>query len=167
MSYFEKIQQSDAFMILDNVQFQKGGYLNRFNVGEKFYTMSVNRGLDFLITKEYQSPERDWKKITDVFAVLKVFDKLITKGLLHTNHLIIYKILELLNIKTKIYSDFPNELKGSEKLVNICKQLGANKYLSGVSGRKYLDLSKFSAAGIEVIFQNKETMNTKPLVEIL
>lgn len=39
------------------------------------------------------------------------------------------------------------------RLVDICKRLGADTYLSGAGGQGYLDLSQFEAAGIRVAFQ--------------
>ena len=38
-------------------------------------------------------------------------------------------------------------------LVALCRRLGARTYLSGISGREYLDESEFAAAGIEVEYQ--------------
>jgi hypothetical protein len=38
-------------------------------------------------------------------------------------------------------------------LVNICKKLGADTYLSGVGARAYQDDSLFRHAGIEVVYQ--------------
>ena len=39
------------------------------------------------------------------------------------------------------------------RLVDICKQTGAETYLSGAGGQGYLDMPQFEAAGIDVIFQ--------------
>lgn len=38
-------------------------------------------------------------------------------------------------------------------ILEICRRLGATTYLSGISGREYLDVGKFREAGIEVRFQ--------------
>ena len=51
-------------------------------------------------------------------------------------------------------SDLPiTELEPTQRLVEICRHVGASAYLPGAEGRNYLDLERFSAAGIEVIFQ--------------
>ena len=49
--FFEKIQQSDLFVFLTHCQFEKGGYQNRFNYNNKWYTMSTSRGLIPIIDK--------------------------------------------------------------------------------------------------------------------
>ena len=51
-------------------------------------------------------------------------------------------------------SDLPiTEQEPTQRLVEICRHVGASAYLSGAEERNYLDLERFSAAGIEVIFQ--------------
>ena len=44
--------------------------------------------------------------------------------------------------------------KSSEKLLNLCQATGAKTYLSGISGRDYLDESIFTAAGIRIAYQD-------------
>ena len=39
------------------------------------------------------------------------------------------------------------------RLVDLCRVLGADEYLSGADGASYMDLGQFEAAGIGVIFQ--------------
>ncbi|MBI4051257.1 MAG: WbqC family protein, partial [Elusimicrobia bacterium] len=41
----------------------------------------------------------------------------------------------------------------TERLVNLCKKVGARTYLAGAGGRDYMDLKLFDKAGIQVIFQ--------------
>ncbi len=41
----------------------------------------------------------------------------------------------------------------SDDLVAICREVGADVYLSGAGGKGYLEMEKFSKAGIEVQFQ--------------
>jgi hypothetical protein len=41
----------------------------------------------------------------------------------------------------------------TEKLVSICKQLGATQYLSGESARNYISEKDFSDQGIELVYQ--------------
>jgi hypothetical protein len=46
--------------------------------------------------------------------------------------------------------------KGPALLVEICKHLNADRYLSGGFGREYLDAGQFSNAGIELAFHDYE-----------
>ena len=44
----------------------------------------------------------------------------------------------------------------TQRLVDICRQVGADSYLSGVDGARYMEMERFADAGIEVIFQEYE-----------
>lgn len=167
--FFQKVQQSDLFVILGNCQFEKNNYQNRFQFNKQWFTMSVNSGLQPIADKRYVNHIYDWEKLKRSFPNhdLSIFDKCISDNLLQTNTRIIKKACELLGIKTKIVGDFPTKLYGTARLVDICKYYGATKYLSGISGKKYLELSLFEKAGIEVVFQNESSMNRKALIEIL
>jgi hypothetical protein len=69
---------------------------------------------------------------------------------------IIKLLMKELQIKTKTI--FSSELgiteKGSDRILNICKTLGADVYLSGMKGSDYLNLKNFKENHIEVQFQN-------------
>jgi len=73
----------------------------------------------------------------------------------------------LLDIKTKIITDTDTELKGTERLVDICKSLNATSYISGQGGKKYMDINLFQNNNIDVIFQEDKDMIKKPILEIL
>lgn len=169
--FFQKMEDADIFVILKHCQFEKNNFQNRFNKDSKWYTMCVNKGLDPIYTKTYLSPEKDWKRIKDMLPdykdVLDLFDDCIDSNLSKMNSNIIFKIKDILNIKTKIIFDYPTELKGTERLVDICLKNRAKTYISGVSGSKYMDLNKFSDSNIKVIFQDETKMVKKPIIDIL
>lgn len=127
--------------------------------------MRVNQSHTPIISKEYLFPAEDWKKITSDLPALKVFDECIIKSLSGTNSNIIRKACEILKIKTPIVSDWNTQVKGTDRLIAICKYYGADTYLSGISGPKYLELDKFEQADIKVIFQ--ENPDKRALVELL
>jgi len=169
--FFQKMEESDVFVILGHCQFEKNNYQNRFNKDEKWYTMSVNRGLDPINTKTYLNPNKDWDRIKNTLPsyknILNDFDLCIGNSLYDTNVSIIMKIKDMLDIKTRILFDYPTDLLSTDRLVDLCVRNGANKYISGISGSKYLDLELFNNNGIEVVFQTQENMISKPIIDIL
>jgi hypothetical protein len=69
---------------------------------------------------------------------------------------IIQKLFDYFSISTKlVIASKLNGVSGKrdDLLLAICKKLGAEKYLSGISGKDYLDIKKFEQAGIKVTFQ--------------
>jgi hypothetical protein len=57
------------------------------------------------------------------------------------------------HFSSNLIENGPNRPQKSELLIELCKSLGANRYLAGSGGsRQYLDLDAFRQAGIEVVF---------------
>lgn len=166
--FFQKIQASDCFIILENCQFEKNNFQNRFNIGETWYTMSVKKGLEPIVNKVYVNPHSDWEKIKTKLknykSLLDNFDDCISESLSETNKKVIVKICEFLEIKTKIVSDFPTDLKSTERLIHLCKINNATHYLSGLGGKKYLDPNLFEKNNIELLFQEERTIEKKPIL---
>ena len=165
--YFQKIEEVDIFVMLGQCQFEKNGYQNRFNIGSKWFTMSVNKGLDPIYSKEYIHYREDWERITKVFPIMDRFDHCCTKNLYVTNAAIIQSACVLLGIDNIIEPDFVTESTGTERLVEICKRYHCNEYLSGISGKNYLNEQLFLDAGISISYQDESAMIKKPLVEVL
>lgn len=167
---FQKMEQADVFVILENVQYEKGGYQNRFQL-DGWRTMRTHSGLLPIVEKRYVSPFADWvttkTSLPKYQELMGEFDDCVTHYLSKTNSCIITKAAQKLGIKTKITYDYKTNLKGTARLVDLCQKHGATKYLSGISGKKYLDLLQFKRAGIEVEFQDESTMIKKPLLEVL
>ena len=71
------------------------------------------------------------------------------------NLAIINQLLEFLSIKIRVIRSSAMTVSGQrgELILDICRQLKADRYLSGISGKDYLDLSKFESASIPVTFQ--------------
>ena len=169
--FFQKMSDADIFVILQNCQFEKNNFQNRFNKDGNWYTMSVNKGLNPINTKNYVNHNKDWDRIKnnlkDYIGILELFDSCITDSLSETNSNIIFKIRDLLEIKTEILFDYPTDLLSTDRLVDICLKYGGSTYISGISGSKYLDLDKFNQNNIEVVFQEEKHMIKKPIIEIL
>jgi hypothetical protein len=175
IGYFFKIQKSDVFVLLDNVQFTKNGFTNRNRIktpqGENWLTLPVIQSgkfgqnidqctifnKDLHVKKILNSLHGNYKKAKyfDLY-----FDKisaiLNTPGdnLCHLNSALIKWIVSELGINTKIVSS--SELNGIEgestgRLVSICKHLGGTKYLAGLGAKKYQEDELFNSNHIEII----------------
>lgn len=163
--FWNKMKECDLFVIMTHSQFRKGGFENRFNYQNRWFTMSVNKGLKPLTHKSYVNHKNDWNRIIDQLPKLSEFSPFISSSLVDTNYSIIHYAGLLLNISTPTITDLKTELSGTDRLVEICQQNNATEYLSGPSGKNYLEMEKFHRAGIEVLFQ--EPKGNKSLVELI
>jgi len=90
-----------------------------------------------------------WPDIKSIID--KKFDKLCDLNL----QLIKY-LNSVLSIKThtRKASEFEITSTGSARLIDICKKIKADFYLSGIHGKEYIDEQIFNEAGIRVFYEN-------------
>lgn len=169
--FFQKVMRSDVFVILQNCQWEKNGFQNRFKNENGWSTMSVLKGLEPIVDKKYTNPNKSWEQIKNknekYRLTLSMFDDCIEESLAGTNVKIIKRVCNFLDIKTPIVLDVPTTLASTERLVSLCKRHGATTYLAGSSGRDYMDLSLFDKENIDVQFQEDDSMIKKPILEVL
>jgi len=172
--FFYKISQSDIFVILENVQFKKGGYHNRTKIktdkGAKWLTIPVvgNFGQTIEETKidncywwyrhlnvikDYYG--KDNKLIWDLFKDTNFENNTLLS--VATKEMI-RRLMDMLMILRPVFESCgKNDSSGTDRLISICRKVGADTYLSGPSGRKYLEMDKFEKAGIKVMFSEYTT----------
>lgn len=169
LPFFDKMAAVDVFVILSHCQFEKNGFQNRFQ-RNGWNTMSVGKGLSPIRDKQYVSPKKDWAKIkarNSNSPILSEMDALICPSLLETNIAIIRHLAAKLGIKTHIELDFPTDKTSTERLVEICREFHATKYLAGASGGNYMDANLFAESGVEIIAQTVDISRRIPIMDYL
>lgn len=175
LGFFHKMDKADVFVSLDNVQYTKNSYQNRCKIktsqGENWVTVPVlTSGKGFPITKDIEiDTKRNWaKKVwntlqmayskTPYFVEYKEsYEEILMKPwgkLADLTHALIENTVTLLGITTPMLkaSDLGVEGESTDLLLAISQRVGSIVYLSGPSGKNYLELDKFRYAGIQVDF---------------
>lgn len=178
--FFQKMEESDIFLIMFHCQYENRNYQNRFNIAESWYTMSVNKGTqiqnnsspsDSIFSKKYVNYKNDWDKIKNRLpqykTILDEFDNNICESLSETNISIILKIKKMLDIKTPIVFDYPTDLRSTDRILDFCEKYNATEYYSGISGANYLNIENFNKKNIKLSFQEKDKMNSISILEKL
>ncbi len=178
LGFFDKARQVDVLILLDNVQFRKNYFQNRNRIrsdrGTLWLTVPVltkskhsqtiheveinNRGDLRWKDKCFASITQYYKKATFWKEHEAFFYNLYSKEWTHlvdiNDHIIRYLLGAFsIHVDTRRSSEIGVNGQRGNLLLNICLKLQADAYLSGVSGREYLDLASFAAAGVEVKFQ--------------
>lgn len=169
--YFDLISKVDEFIIYDCVQYTKNDWRNRNLIktpnGKQWLTIPVyhklNQKIDEIIVADNSWNINHWQTIEQFYNKAKYFDEykdifydtylhMSTVYLSLINLCFIEIICEIFKIDTPIINSSELEIKGSrsERLVNICKQRGAKKYLSGPAAKNYLDVDLMNSEGISV-----------------
>lgn len=177
LGFFYKIKHCDIFVLLDDVQYTKNSLINRNKIkttqGEQWVTMPVLHSGSFgqcinetrllMSEKHYlkflRSLQMNYSKAPfyeEIITLLSI-DDFSCDILSSFNESLIRIIARYLEIQTLIIKS--SDLEGIEgcstnRLISICKHLGADKYLAGLGSRNYQDDSLFLEAGIDPIISS-------------
>ncbi len=80
------------------------------------------------------------------------YTKLLELNIALLNFTFEYLEINKMDIKILYSSKIQVSGKGTERLINFCKKFRANKYISGIHGKDYLEISAFKKEGIEIIW---------------
>jgi len=184
--YFHKIAAADVFVVMDDIQFNKNGWQNRNKIkhtnGWMYLTIPIFHNFQQRIDEVEVNNNSNWGKKhwyalltnynkSEYFDEHKNFFKSIYQKqwdmLNDINYEILFYLLDTLNIDTEVVkSSELGKIEGEDslRLVNICKKLGANSYLSGAyAAEVYLEPELFKKEGVELLLQEWHCSEYKQL----
>lgn len=175
IGFFKKIESCDIFVFLDDAQYAIRAWDNRNKIKTKngpvwisvpviipykkklndvkiFYKKNWQTVHKELIKKNYQNAPffKDyWNDIENILN--RKWEYLIDLNL----ELIKY-IISTLQLKTELKKSSEMNIvsKSSRRLLDICKKVNADCYISGINGKQYLDEEIFKNEGIKVVYEN-------------
>jgi len=177
LGYFHKIAKSDCFVFLDQVQYKGREFQNRNKIRTKegWIWLSVPvlcKGLsrqsifDVLIDNGFPWARKHLMSLKSCYARAEFFDAHFPffeqayaqswEKLKDLNIHISNYILKQLSITTPIHfeSEWDIDRKGTDRIIEICKKMNTDTYLSGIGGKAYLEEEKFAKVGIKLIYQD-------------
>lgn len=183
--YFDKILRSDVFVILDNVQFQKNGLQNRNQIktvnGVTWLTVPVQHSFGQAISetkiadqkqvhKHLKTIEMAYKKSPYYAEIIELVRPVIEADhtfLSNLNCELLGNFLGYLEYKGDVIkaSELGVTGKGSDLVLNICKTLNADVYISGAGGKDYMKLEDFENSNIKVVFQEYKNVEYPQLFQ--
>ena len=175
LGYFDKIRRADIFCYLDNVQYKKNDWQNRnriktaqgwqwltvpvqYRFPQKICEVKINNALNWrkkhlhtLVTNYSRAPffkkfaqffeeiySENWQFLSDLNIAL-------VEGL--------KKAFRLYRVPAVKSSELSLREDPTDRLIDICRELKADIYLSGQDGVKYMDLERFKQNDIQIIVQ--------------
>lgn len=182
LGYFDRIARSDMSIVLDNVMLERSSktrFTNRNKVrtanGWSWLTVPVKTaGLgqplicDVEIDTEQRWQEKHLRSIAQSYAKapnFSAYQEWLT-GFFGKRHEMLAPmlresteyLLRALGIDTPLQYSSEMQVEGSkgELILNLCRAVGAEMYISGPFGRDYLDADSFHGAGISLEFHDYE-----------
>ena len=171
-----KISQADIFVILDTVQFVPKSHQCRNTIRTHNGTQTLTiptKGNQNQIISEVEIAGGNWqrkhlKSIEQNYSKAEYFDKYIQNirfiysqewlKLEELNTAILVWILGEMGINTETLkaSDLNLTGEGQDRVLSMCKAVGADKFMVGSGAKGYTNSAEFSKIGVEVEFISYE-----------
>jgi len=179
LGFFEQMARSDKFVLLDDVQYTRRDWRNRNKVrvseGWAWLTVPVQQKsrfaqslLETRIDNSLSWRRKHLETLRQHYGKAPFFEKYFSRcqQIYQKDWEFLFDLcLETIQfLKEEIGIETPllrsSELKTSgtkaERLISICRELGATHYLSGESASDYISEEDFSGQGIGLEYQNYE-----------
>ncbi|GAA1255314.1 WbqC family protein [Pseudonocardia aurantiaca] len=172
LGFFDKMRHADVLVLLDTVQFVKRGYQNRTRIkgpgGPQWLTVPVvTKGRYDQATHDVEIDESaEWRRVhlrtlqsvlakaphrDEVFELMEsVYAQPGVHRLVDVAMAIIGEVVKRMEIPTRLVpaSELGCEGSGSRLMLNLTRAVGGDVYLSGTTGREYLEPAMFAEAGV-------------------
>lgn len=178
LGYFHKILNSQTFIILDDVQFPRGSWVNRVQLlisgAARWISVPVRHsGTDHMQSikdaiidnnlwkkKVCKSIYSDYKKspfFSDTFNLLEDILYAEISSLAAFNLNAIYKIMKYISASTEhivLASDYAVTSSSTQRLIELTQAVKGDTYMCGRGAREYQDDTMFEKYGIALRYQN-------------
>lgn len=177
LGYFHLINSVDIFVIYDDIQYTKKGWINRnrliFNGKVEYVTIPLVKDSDFLSINQRTISE-DWekekskllRKIEQSYRKRQNFEQglSLTQQILSFHDVNLFNyidysvklICQYLGIRTPIVTssslgDFSG-YRGKDKVIALCQALNGERYVNPIGGTSLYDKDEFQRVGLDLKF---------------
>ena len=173
IGYFKLINQCEKFVLYDNIQYSKKGWINRNNIlvnhQAKLFSLPIAKDSDYLDIKDRKiansfSSENFLNQIKGAYAKAPHFDVVYdllkkctefeNRNLFNFIYHSIEQVCNFLEIKTDLLISsevkIDHSLKFDQKIIAICKSLGYKEYLNPIGGVELYSKKQFPEEGINI-----------------
>lgn len=173
IGYFQLMKAVDKYIIYDDVNYIKGGWVNRNNIlinGEKrMFTVSLKEASPNKLFNEIEikddfrklikTLQMNYSKSANFKEAMSLIERIISFPNKQFPQFIANSFQEILNylsidteliLSSNIHKN--NALKGKEKVLHICNILEANTYYNAIGGQELYSKEEFKENGIVLNF---------------
>jgi len=173
IGYFQLINAVDKFVIYDDVTYIKQGWICRnrilLNETDFLFTLEMKGASSFKEIKTIEVGNNRYKLLKTfihaykkapffkdveplLYSVFESSQNNLSQYIIDTHSM----VNDYLGIKTKFLISSSinknNELKGQDKVIEICNKLGTKTYINSIGGKELYSKSDFINVGMELFF---------------
>lgn len=180
IGYYQLAHYSDTFIFYDDVNYIKGGYINRNRIqtknGPQLFTIPVIGASSFKkinelhfqkdIRKTLESISQAYSKAPYFSSVFPIIENILTtdnRNIANITSLSIIKVFEYLSLSFNYeFSSTINYIRtnnAQEKIYNLCEIHNAKKYINAIGGMQLYNKDEFKKRNIELGFIESSITN--------
>lgn len=175
IGYFQLIAAVDIFVVYDNIKYTKKGWINRnrmlLNGKDEMFSLPLKKDSDSLgvVQRELAAdfnPDKLLNQFKGAYRRAPFYEQtlpLLARIVRYENHNLfaylhhaITSITEHLGIETEIRVSsgiaIDHDLKGQDKVLALCRAMGADTYINAIGGTQLYDREAFRIKGVELKF---------------
>lgn len=177
IGYFQLLQAVDIFVIYDNIQFSKKGWINRnrilANGKDEYFTLPLKKDSDYLNVVDRklsdnfeQDKVKTLRKIKECYrkapffeAVFPLIENAFNYQSENLFEFILHSLklqLDFLGISTEVVIssslEVDHTLKSQDKVIAICESLKASAYYNPIGGLELYDNESFESKNMKLNF---------------
>ena len=183
IGYFQLIQAVDRFVVYDDVNFIKSGWINRnrvlVNGQAAYFNIGIRGASSFKLiceieldanplwrSKVLKTIQASYGKAPHFAIVYELVQSIMmfrTTSLADFVYNSLVQICNFVEIKTRIVRssevELNRELYGTERILDICQRNAADVYINAIGGKELYSKEQFQASNVSLKF-----LRTKPFV---
>jgi hypothetical protein len=189
IGYFQLIAAVDLFIIYDNIQYTKNGWINRnrmFRNGEAvMFSLPLKRASDYLDVRDRElavdfNRDKLLNQISGAYQQAPYFMQIVPliehivrcdeTNLFHFLHHSVLGICDFLGIETQIRVSsgiaIDHALKKQDKVIALCRAVGARTYVNASGGVDLYSREQFQSQGIDLKFVRSKPFTYRQFGEV-
>lgn len=189
LGYWQLINAVDKYVVYDDVNYIKGGWINRNRIlihnETKYFNVpllgaSPNKLINEVeVNNQRACIDKNLRLLQNVYShapyfgeIYPMMEKILTSGKTTVSLYILESlkiICEYLGIETELILSSElkknTELRGQEKVLHICEILGATEYYNAIDGQQLYSKEVFAERGISLRFLQMNDIKYKQFTE--
>jgi hypothetical protein len=180
IGYFQLIAAVDEFVIYDNIEYTKKGWINRnrflVNGVDQTFTIPLKKDSDYLQVRQREisqemCPEKLLNQFRETYRKAPYFEfvypmvvsivKFEERNLFTYINNSVFEVCRYIGIETPIVAcsklGADHSLKGQARVISICKSLGATHYVNPIGGQTLYSARDFADEGIALSFLKSQS----------
>ncbi|MEX9690608.1 WbqC family protein [Providencia sp. PROV254] len=173
LGYYQLAYHSDMFIFYDDVNYIKGGYINRNNIltknGKQLFTIPINHASSFKkinelefsnnIKKVLMTIQQAYSKAPNFNVIYSMVERVLASNNRNVAKIASSSIIEVFDYLNLSFEyefsskiDYDRELDAKNKLYSFCKLYNAQIYTNTPGGKSLYNKDEFKAKNIELNF---------------